>query len=120
MDGRLSSLVDLIDRTSIDIVEAFHPPPMGDLPLGAALAAWPDKAIWVGFPGSVYLHGPEATRAYALDLLREAAPGDRLAIEMSTENLVSNENLLALTSVLEHAALPLTADAIDRIEHEAR
>jgi len=35
---------------------------------------------------------------------------------MSTENQVSNENLLALTSVLEHAELPLTKEKIDRIE----
>jgi hypothetical protein len=35
---------------------------------------------------------------------------------MSTENLVSNENLLMLTSVLENAELPLTPAKIDRIE----
>ncbi len=33
--------------------------------------------------------------------------GDRLVIEMSTENLVSNENLLALTEVLENTELPI-------------
>ena len=36
-------------------------------------------------------------------------------IEMPTENLVSNENLLTLTSVLEDAHLPLTEERIDRI-----
>ena len=107
MDGRLGALAELIARTPIDIVEALHPPPMGDLPLGSALSLWKAKAIWVGFPGSVYMHGPAATKAYALDLLRGAGSGERLAIEMSTENLVSNQNLLALTSVLEHAELPL-------------
>jgi hypothetical protein len=115
MDGRLDALKDLIARTPIDIVEAFHPPPMGDLPLGEALASWADKAIWVGFPGSVYVHGPETTKAYALNLLREVGSGERLVIEMSTENLVSNENLLALTSVLAQAILPLTEHTIDRI-----
>jgi hypothetical protein len=50
--------------------------------------------------------------------LREGAPGDRLVLEMSTENLVSNENLLALTSVLEHAELPLTQNKIDQIERD--
>jgi hypothetical protein len=107
MDGRVGLLKNLIARTPIDIVEALHPPPMGDLPVGEALSLWADKTIWVGFPGSVYLHGPEAVRRYALDLLREAGCGERLAIEMSTENQVSNENLLMLTSVLEHAELPL-------------
>ena len=35
---------------------------------------------------------------------------------MSTENIVSNENLIALTEVLERAELPLTPDKIDAIE----
>jgi hypothetical protein len=116
MDGRLNALKHLIARTPIDIVEAFHPPPMGDLPLGEALSLWADKAIWLGYPGSVYALGPEAARQHALGLLREAIPGERLVFEMSTENLVSNENLLALTSVLEGAELPLTEAQIDQLE----
>jgi hypothetical protein len=115
MDGRLSSLKDLIAHTAIDIVEAFHPLPMGDLRLSDALALWPEKAIWIGFPGAVYTLGPRETREYALDLLSQMGAGDRMVVAMSTENQVSNENLLALTAVLEHAELPLTPATIDRI-----
>jgi hypothetical protein len=118
MDGRLNALKELIARSPVDIVEAFHPPPMGDLPLGQALALWRDKAIWVGFPGSVYALGPQATARYAIELLHEAVPGERLVLEMSTENLVSNENLLALTAVLERAAQPLTRERVEQIEGE--
>jgi hypothetical protein len=120
MDGRLKALAGLIARTEIDIVEAFHPPPMGDLPLGEALARWPGKAIWAGFPGSVYALGTRATREYALALLEEAVPGERLVVEMSTENLVSNENLLALTGVLELATLPLTEGKVREIGRSLR
>ena len=109
-------LKDLIARTPIDIIEALHPPPMGDLPIGEALSLWKDKVIWMGFPGSVYVLGPEATKKHTLNLLKEVIPGDRLCIEVSTENLVSNENLLMLTSILENADLPLTQEKIDRIE----
>ena len=116
MDGRLASLRDLIAGTPIDIIEALHPPPMGDLPVGEALKAWPGKAIWVGFPGSAYVLGPAETQSCALELLRDAGQGGRLVIEVSTENLVSNDNLLALTSVLERADLPLTRAKIDAIE----
>jgi len=119
MDGRLKTLKDLIARTPIDIVEAFHPPPMGDLSLREALSLWADKAIWLGYPGSVYALGAEATKRHALGLLREAIPGERLVFEMSTENLVSNENLLALTSVLEGAELPLTQGRIDSAEEDS-
>ena len=107
MDGRLNVLKDLIAETPIDIIEAFHPPPMGDLPLSEALSLWKDKTIWVGFPGSVYDLGVQATKAHALNLLAEAGNGERLAVAMSTENIVSNENLRMLTAVLENATLPL-------------
>jgi len=116
MDGRVGVLKDLIAKTPLDIIEALHPPPMGDLPIGEALDLWKDKVIWVGFPGSVYSMGPEATKKHALSLLRDVVPGERLCIEVSTENLVSNENLIMLTSVLENATLPLTAEKIDQIE----
>ncbi len=43
----------------------------------------------------------EVTKEYVLEILRESGTGERLAMSMSTENLVSNENLLMLTSVLE-------------------
>jgi hypothetical protein len=115
MDGRLRVLRELIGRTPIDIVEAIHPPPMGDLPIGEALAAWPGKTLWVGFPSAIYEAGPDATRQFALELLREVGTGERLAIAMSTENQVSNENLCALTSVLEKAELPLNPGVLDRI-----
>jgi len=116
MDGRVGVLKDLIVRTPIDIIEGLHPPPMGDMPIGGALSLWKDKVIWMGFPGSVYTLGPEATKKHALELLREVVPGDRLTVAMSTENLVSNENLRMLTAVLENADLPLTGEKIDRIE----
>ena len=118
MDGLLACLRDLIAETPIDIVEAFHPTPMNDLPLADALAAWPDKAIWVGFPGAVFELGTEAVIERALELLEEIGEGYRVAIEASTENQVLNENLLALTSVIEKAGLPLTPDSVRKIRSE--
>ena len=112
MDGRLACLTQLIAQTPIDIIEALHPIPMGDLSIADALALWPNKVLWLGFPGSVYALGPEVTKEFAVNLLRELGSGERVVIAMSTENQVSNENLVALTSVLENVALPLTAPAI--------
>ena len=115
-DGRMDALKELVPETSVDIIEALHAPPMGDLDIGEALRLCPDKVIWTGFPGSVYALGPQATKRQALDLLKGVGTGERLAVEMSTENLVSNENLLMLTSVLENAELPLNPDKIEQIE----
>ncbi len=89
---------------------------MGDLSVGEALSLWKDKVIWIGFPSSVYDLGPNETRKHTLDILREVGTGERFAVAMSTENLVSNENLRMLTSVLEKADLPLTKEKIDNIE----
>jgi hypothetical protein len=100
MDGRLNAIKELIGRTEIDIIEALHPPPMGDLRLDEALRLWPDKSIWVGFPSATYDEGPDATREYARELLRQTGEGGRVVIAASTENQVSNENLLALAEVL--------------------
>jgi hypothetical protein len=116
MDGRVRVLKDLISNTPIDIIEALPPPPMGDLPIGEALSLWQDKVIWVGFPGSIYTLGPEAVKLHMLNLLREIGPGNRLCIEMSAENQVSNDNLLMLTSVLENAELPLTQEKVNELE----
>jgi hypothetical protein len=120
MDGRLDNLKHLIPRTPIDIIEAFHPVPMGDLALDEALALWKDKVIWMGFPSSSLQAGPKATIEHMLSLLKEAIPGERFAVEMSTENQVSNENLCALTSVLEKLELPITVDAIERVARDLR
>ncbi len=116
MDGRVGVLKDLIAKTPIDIIEGLPSPPMGDLPIGEALSLWKDKVIWLGFPGSVHILGPEAVKKHTLSLLREIVPGDRLAVEVNAEILTSDENLLMLTSVLENADLPLTKEKIDRIE----
>jgi hypothetical protein len=119
MDGRVADLKHLIAQTPIDIIEALHPIPMGDLAIGEALSLWRDKVIWLGFPSSIYELGPSATREFSLQLLCEIGSGDRLVIAMSTENQVSNENLRTLTAVLEHAALPLTPEVIGRIARSA-
>ena len=41
MDGRLARLRQEIGATALDFVEGFTPPPLGDLELEEARAAWP-------------------------------------------------------------------------------
>lgn len=79
-DGSIRPYVDLLRDVDLSIIEAFTPPPMGDLTVAEAKAAWPDKVIWVNFPGCLFLESGRAIKAYTLDLLRESAPGGRLVI----------------------------------------
>ena len=69
MDGKLSELKQLVAECDIDFVEGFTPPPMGDLTVPEARSAWPKKALWVNFPGSVLLGSDEEIFRFAFQLL---------------------------------------------------
>jgi hypothetical protein len=76
LDGRLARLKQAIGATPLDFVEGFTPPPMGDLGLEEARAAWPDKAIWLNIPGSLFLaDGPQVVRGVRELLRRGRAAG---------------------------------------------
>jgi hypothetical protein len=98
MDGRLGSLAAAIGDTEIDVIEAFTPPPMGDLSIERAKDAWPDKVVWANFPGSVFMLETEEISKFTADLLRTAMPGGRFLLGV-TENIpreVRNQSLLAM------------------------
>ena len=81
---RLSAYKDLIPLTGVDVIDGFSPPPVGDLPLEEARAAWGERmVIWVDFPEQVLRQGPAATREYTLDLMR-SDPGGALILGMTT------------------------------------
>jgi len=111
MDGKLRNLRDLISKADVDVVEAFTPPPMGDLPVPEARRAWKGKVIGLNFPGSVFLEGLDAVRRKALTILSEAAPGDRFMV-MVTEDIPPRQRwsgLAAVTGVLrKHGGYPVS------------
>jgi len=84
-DGKLKSLANLIAKTDIDVIEAFTPPPMGDLSLREARKMWKNKVIWANFPSSVCWGGEVKITQYLRDLLREIAPGDNFLLEFSED-----------------------------------
>ena len=81
MDGRLKCLKELIRETGLDTVEAFTPPPGGDLPLKEARAAWDeDLAIWVNIPEVTFYYEPSELECFIRTLLTEASPGNGLVL----------------------------------------
>ena len=74
-DGSIRPLKESLATSPIDVIEAFTPPPMGDLGVREAKAAWPGKVIWSNFPGSVFLEDEAGIRACVSGLLDEAAGG---------------------------------------------
>ena len=110
MDGSLRGLKDLIARCDLDVIEAFTPPPMGDLPTEEALAAWPGKAIWLNFPESLFFDGYAAVHEQTLDLLRRLYSRGRFVLGL-TEDMPEDcwrEGLLAM------------AEAVRRYQEEAQ
>lgn len=54
-DGRNDGLLDLIRESGFDIAEAFTPPPMTNIGVGAARAVWGEGvAIWGGLAGTAF------------------------------------------------------------------
>jgi len=115
MDGKLRCLKDLISKTDLDVVEAFTPPPMGDLSLSDARAAWKGKIISLNFPETVFLQGPDAVKRQIVKILSEAVPGDRFMITI-TEDIPTEHRwtgLTAITDVLEkYGTYPITKDTL--------
>jgi hypothetical protein len=118
MDGRLASLSDLIARSSVDIIDGFTPPPMGDLPIDKALNLWPNKTLWVNFPSSVSTAPGASPRAVKQYLARELGlmiPGERVMVVASTENYVPEDSIVAMAELMENVTLPLSTDIVSKL-----
>ena len=86
MDGTLASLAEIIKDTRIDIIEAFTPPPMGDITAAEARKIWGDKVIWINFPGTLLATADfDTIEKYTIDMLKSVAPGNGFLIGC-TEN----------------------------------
>ena len=62
--------VHLVKECGFDIIEAFTPPPVGNLTLKEAREAWGEKVtIWVNFPETIFYEGYQRTKEYTIDML---------------------------------------------------
>ncbi len=83
-NSNLSAFIDLVTRTGAPVIEAFTPPPVGDLSLSDARAAWgPEVVIWVNFPETIFWLGRQQTYDYTVELLRQDKQSRRLVIGMT-------------------------------------
>ncbi len=81
--SRLKQFAPLMAQAGLDMVDAFTPPPIGNLSLAEAHAYWGNEMIIaVNFPETIFWQGPAATKQYALDLLRSCS-GKNLIITMT-------------------------------------
>ena len=111
MDGRLKCLKDLLPETGLDVIEAFTPPPIGDLGMREARDCWGERlAIWVNIPEVIFYRASEGIREFVHVLLRQASPGRGLVLGI-TETVPPTQRdrgLEAITqTVMKHGRLPI-------------
>lgn len=83
-NSNLSVFADLVKRTGVPAVEAFTPPPCGNLSVAEAREVWgADTVIWVNFPETLFLLGKDKTYDYTVDLLKQDKESGRLVIGMT-------------------------------------
>lgn len=109
MDGKLSPLREAIAESPFDIIEAFTPPPMGDVSIKEARRFWPDKGLWLNFTSSVHLEPPEVIEAHARQLLEEAGSKRNFAIGITEDVPVEafETSLGVLCRVLQEFQFPV-------------
>jgi hypothetical protein len=83
MDGMLKPLWKEIAASRVGGLDSFTPTPDCDTSVAEAVAIWPEKRLWVNFPGSVHLAEPDAIRATADEILATAGHTGRLQIQVS-------------------------------------
>lgn len=113
-DGKLKCLTKLIGQTDIDVIEAFTPPPVGDLEIDEGRAEWKNKIIWASFPATLSVNTEQnRVKQETLEILKRASPGDHFAIGITEDlgDVKSNrytQVLKAITeTVNEHGKYPL-------------
>jgi hypothetical protein len=84
-DGNNLSLEECIASVDIDIIEAFTPPPMCDMTIARARAAWPDKVLSINFPGTLFGEPAEVIERYTCEFMEEAGSKGRFVIGCTEE-----------------------------------
>jgi len=111
---------DLIAQVGFKVVEAFTPPPVGELSLAEVRQAWGrDTVIWMNFPETVFYSGYDVVKQYMIDLLRSDAPGNSLvvsftemglwgAVDDETEKIFKSGTLAIMDAIDKYGKVPVS------------
>ena len=101
-DANCKVLAQAIADTKLHYIEAFTPAPDTDMTLAEARAAWGDKTLWINFPSSVHLDGPEKVAKVTDDLLDQIDPFEGFIMSI-TEDIPEHlwrDNMLAMSKTM--------------------
>lgn len=103
MDGLLKPIAELIREMKVDVIEGFTPQPMGDISVSEAKKLWPNKVIWINYPGSIIVKNCSKTvNDYTVNLIKNIASGGKFLLGF-TENFplnIFNDNFKSIINIL--------------------
>ncbi len=100
-DGRLACLKAAIGATALDFIEGFTPPPLGDLGLEEARAAWPGKALWLNIPGNLFLADEREVVRRVRELLQWGKAAGAFLLTLTEEFPEPVRSLLLVAEAVE-------------------
>ncbi len=84
-DGPFGGLRAFVEEMSYDMIDAFCPPPDGDMTLGQAQITWPNMIISMHFPTGLH-HTPYGTISEkAYDYFEEAKPWSKFMMSLTED-----------------------------------
>ena len=89
-----------VGRSELDWIEAFSPAPDTDMTVAEARKMWPGKVLFINFPSAVHLEEPGVIEEATVQILKEAAPGDRFIIGI-TENVPDHRWRESFSAILK-------------------
>jgi hypothetical protein len=72
---------DPIAKVGFKVIEAYTPPPVGEVSLPEVRQAWgADTIIWINFPETIFYHGADFAHQFTIDLIKSDPPGNALVL----------------------------------------
>ncbi|UCE98725.1 MAG: hypothetical protein JSV82_05910 [Planctomycetota bacterium] len=84
-DGTNLPLKDCIASVDIDIIEAFTPPPMEQMTVAQARAAWPDKVLSINFPGTLFSESSKVIEKYVCEYMEQGGNEGKFVVGCTEE-----------------------------------
>ena len=100
-DGDYTHLMDQIQNSRFSVVEAFTPPPMGNVSVAQARAAWPDTTISINVPGTLFSQSKNNIKSWIQEYLQEAQAGAGRFVIGCTENYRESDFEHAFSAIAE-------------------
>jgi hypothetical protein len=98
LDADNRAILETVNASRLDFIEAFTPPPDCAVPVAEAREAWRGKRLWINFPSSVHLRPDEVIRETTREIIHQA--GDRRGFLMGVTEDVPREHIVRSCSAI--------------------